>query len=192
VDIRHKNNIKKTDKQFSNLKININKTIRRGALLQDFESIYDVIMTALKIKKSSNLNLNSNSNTNSNLPGQQQSQIQIQPLSLLQSQSQNINYKDLFSPKIYNTISIDSPHYELLNYRQINIFNDPVHEEMLKHDSSLPLNLIKIDFGNMFIDHKEIDYLGKIINNDNNKKINEGILYFKLDLIKFINFYFLY
>jgi hypothetical protein len=145
-------------------------------------------MTALKIKKSSNLNFNSNLNINSNqnlnliLPMQQQTQqqslsninnnTQMNLLSQTLSQSQFVNYKDLFSPKIYNTISIDSPHYETLNYRQVNIFHDPVHEEMLKHDSSLPLNLIKIDFGNMFIDYKELDYLGKIIYNNN--KINEG------------------
>ena len=93
------------------------------------------------------------------------------------SQLQKQNYKDLFSPKIYNTISINSPHYETLNYRQINIFNDPIHEEMLKHESSLPLNQIKIDFANMFIDYNEMDYLGKIQNqnnNNNNNKNNEG------------------
>lgn len=140
-DIRHKNNKKKTDKNFANLKIDINKTIRRGALIQNFEDIYNVIMKALKLKKSSQ------------------------------------NFNDLFMPKIYNTISINSPHYETLNYKQINIFNDPIHEEMLKHESSLPLNQIKIDFSNMFIDYKEINYIGKIQNQsgiNNNNKNNEG------------------
>ena len=91
------------------MKIEINKTIRSGALIEDFESIYDMIIKALQLKKA------------------------------------NQPFKDLFFPKIYNTISINSPHYETLNYKQTNIFEDPFHEEMLKHDSSLPMNQIKLD-----------------------------------------------
>lgn len=147
VDIRHKNQLKKTNANYTNLKIDINKTIREGALIENFESMYDVIIKALDKKKKGK------------------------------------SFFKLFDVKIRNTISINSPHYEKLNYRQNNIFNDPVHEEMLKFDTSIPINSIKLDYPNMYLDYKETNYLGNIITpaagtntlqkaNDNNLECN--------------------
>ncbi len=162
VDIKHKNYIKKTDnKNFGNLKINVNKNLRISCLIPNYECIYEVITKALKMKKL------------------KQSQ------SKLQYYFQILNFNDLFSYKIFNTISINSPNYENLNHRQENIFNDPFHEEMLKHESSLPLNHIKIDISRLYIDYKEkeINNMGKIqnlyISNKYNKN-NEGEFIFTL------------
>lgn len=123
--------MKKFDPSFQNLQIGINKTLREGAIIPNFDSMYDLILKALKKKK------------------------------------QGKPFYKLFEIKIKNTISINSPHFENLNYRQTNIFNDPIHEEMLRHESSLPLNLIKLDFPNLHLDYKEINYLGYVKNNSN-------------------------
>ena len=55
-----------------------------------------------------------------------------------------------------------------MNYRQNNIFKDPLHEEMLKHENSLPMNQIKIDFQNLNIDFKDLNYIGNLINKNAN------------------------
>jgi hypothetical protein len=59
------------------------------------------------------------------------------------------------STRIYNTISMPSPKYEKLPYVQNNIFIDPMHEEGINHTESLPLNLVKVDFGFMNYELKE-------------------------------------
>lgn len=131
--------MKKFDPNFQNLQIGINKTLREGAIIPNFESIYDLILKALKKKK------------------------QGKPI------------YNLFEINIRNTISINSPHYENLNYRQTNIFNDPTHEEMLKHEGSLPLNLIKLDFPNLYLDYKELNYGDSVNNlNSHNNLINNS------------------
>jgi len=104
-------------------------------------------------------------------------------LKALKKKKEGKPFNKLFEIKIRNTISINSPHYENLNYRQTNIFNDPIHEEMLKHESSLPLNLIKLDFQNLHLDYKEINNLelcsydlnSNSNNLNNNKNFNKNM-----------------
>ncbi len=135
VDMRYKNNIKKNEVNFYNLKIEMNKTLREGAIIPNFEPMYDLILKAINKKK------------------------------------EGKSYFKLFDINIRNTISINSPHYENLNYKQTNIFNDPIHEEMIRHESSLPMNLIKMDFINLHLDYIEMNYLG-VVKNNMNKESN--------------------
>lgn len=52
----------------------------------------------------------------------------------------------LFPYEIHHTITISTPPYEKLSYRQNNIFIDPFHEMMFKHSQGIELNKASIFF----------------------------------------------
>jgi hypothetical protein len=67
-------------------------------------------------------------------------------MSGLERVKKNKPVEKLFKIKIYNTITISSPPYEVLEYKQNNIFIDPIHDLMIKHEASLPLYKENIHF----------------------------------------------
>lgn len=67
----------------------------------------------------------------------------------IQRRQENISLQKLSKLRIYNTITVSSPKFEKLPYRQNNIFNDPIHEELMIHDKAIKLNNLKIDFTNL-------------------------------------------
>jgi hypothetical protein len=69
----------------------------------------------------------------------------------------------VFKTKVYNTISINSPAFEKLPYTQNSIFEDPLHYEMLKHESSVPLYEYNINFNYIGVDLKSQNYFNKYL-----------------------------
>lgn len=67
-------------------------------------------------------------------------------MSGLEKKRNKKSYNGLFKSSIYHTISISSPPYENLPYKQQNIFVDPLNELLLKHETASEFYKIPIEF----------------------------------------------
>lgn len=74
----------------------------------------------------------------------------------LEKKKKNKEISSLFINNVSNTISISSPPYEKLSYKQNNIFVDPFHDMMFKHSKAVEYNKSKIKL-NMHLNDNESD-----------------------------------